>query len=233
VLDNVVRIRTACAHNEPELLAALTSIARRDPPSVPGQPHQQQVQLLPSFQFRGETYPGEMRVRVLSTCLGVCVGVLSLFIQYCFVQTVGCGLGEHGQQHNVSTACAGGFVCLQMLSGGWTCAILLVRLMSLTQRTTLAIQCGSATPPAFARRMCLTSVWPRGARRLALRTRCVGRELGGSAPGNVVQGAGHWQRAAVHVGEVKQMASVLAATLTGPWNHLFTAYCFHIGVNLH
>lgn len=57
VLDNVVRIRTACAHNEPELLAALSSIARRDK-SGP-----QQVELVNDFKFRGQVFQGRCMCR--------------------------------------------------------------------------------------------------------------------------------------------------------------------------
>jgi hypothetical protein len=59
VLDNVVRIRTACAHNEPELIQALQSIARRDSSSKQPGSKQQQVELVPTFTWRGKRFEGE------------------------------------------------------------------------------------------------------------------------------------------------------------------------------
>lgn len=64
VLDNVVRIRTACAHNEPELLAALSSIARRDKAGS------QQVQLVSDFQFRGKVFEDSIRALDLRYFVG-------------------------------------------------------------------------------------------------------------------------------------------------------------------
>lgn len=60
LLDNVVRIRTACAHNEPELISTLQSIARREHwgTNTTSQGKQQRVRLLPSFTFRGKAYEG-------------------------------------------------------------------------------------------------------------------------------------------------------------------------------
>jgi hypothetical protein len=60
VLDNVVRIRTACAHNEPGLVTSLSSISRRDPVTIANSSKEEtQVKLLPSYRFRGKPYYGE------------------------------------------------------------------------------------------------------------------------------------------------------------------------------
>lgn len=90
-----MRIRTACAHNEPELLAALTSIARRDPPCVAGQPHQQQVQLLSRFQFRGKNYQGELSAGTQEAwvcfVMWVCCHSLSGYVLVNVVSCLPCG----------------------------------------------------------------------------------------------------------------------------------------------
>lgn len=60
VLDNVVRIRTACAHNEPGLVTSLSSISRRDPvTNASSSKEETRVKLLPSYRFRDKPYYGE------------------------------------------------------------------------------------------------------------------------------------------------------------------------------
>lgn len=58
ILKNVVRIRTACAHNEEDLVAALQSISRRSPGRNDSK--QQEVLLAPTFSFRGRGYAGAL-----------------------------------------------------------------------------------------------------------------------------------------------------------------------------
>lgn len=72
MLDNVIRIRTACAHNEPELVAALQSIVWR---STPSGIRQQEVELLPKYIFRGKEYDGR---RFLSAAASADTPVASL-----------------------------------------------------------------------------------------------------------------------------------------------------------
>lgn len=65
VLDNVVRIRTACAHNEPELVNSLSSISRSDPGAINASSSNssERVKILPSYHFRGKPYYGEAPAR--------------------------------------------------------------------------------------------------------------------------------------------------------------------------
>jgi len=66
ILKNVVRIRTACAHNEEDLVAALQSISRRSPGGVASK--QQEVVLAPTFSFRGKGYAGMLCTANMAVC---------------------------------------------------------------------------------------------------------------------------------------------------------------------
>jgi hypothetical protein len=68
VLDNVVRIRAACAHNDPGLVTGLSSLIYRQAGNYGSSKNGQQVppaaELLPKYSFRGKTYYGERWVVV-------------------------------------------------------------------------------------------------------------------------------------------------------------------------